>query len=277
MLVARLAIAATGKTMTMDVNVTTTASITIVPTYLNWTQVATGTPGGARNLTIKNAGSVNVSQIYAYVDTLTDETLRPYETGDPSNYAAGGVIAIRNETITTYYFAGRIEWNWTQDIPNHDWSDVTTPVSWGYFRNTSDDYVWVLGSGASGRCNESDAQFSIEDDVDLGTIETRYPENTIALSPSAGDSENWGYGNITSGALSGHCVAAYQDCSKIYIFKYDKRDNFTGCANTAYLFETNLTPGNTFITTVDAWVPNGYPSGNLSTTTLTIYAASNGP
>jgi len=264
----------------IDVNVTEAASITVVPAYLNWTQVSTGTPGGYKNLTVKNAGSLNLSQIYAYVDTTTDETSRPIGSSDPADFAAGGVITIRNETNTKYYFAGRLEWNWTQDIPSHNWGAVTSPVSWGFFRNTSSDYVWVLGNGTAAigdadgiYCNDS-AQFSIETEVDLGTTLTRTPDNTILLTPSSNNPQNWSYGNMTSGPLNGHCVAAFFNCSKIYIFKYDERSNFTDCANTDYLRVANLTPGNTFINRVDAWVPNGIPSGNMSQATLTFYASS---
>jgi len=236
MLIIQLVIADDTATVTIDVNVTETESITVAPTYINWTLVATGSAAGYRNLTVKNAGSLNVSDIYAYVDTLDDETSRPYGSGDPSDFAAGGVLTLRNETTTSgglnsgYYFAGRIEWNWTQDIPTHDWSNVDSPVAWGYFRNTSNDYVWVLGNGTapdgiSIYCNDTGSQFSIETDVDLGTLPTRTPDNTFAIKASTNDGDTWGFTNITSGPLSGHCLAAYYDCTFIYIYKFDQRSN----------------------------------------------------
>jgi len=264
----------TNNNVTLDVNVTASASIIIIPNYLNWTGVQTGTAAGYKNLTVKNAGSVNVSQVYAYIDTLIDEASRPYGSDNPASFAAGSVITIRNETDSKYYFVGRIEWNWTQDIPNHDWSAVTSPKSWGYFRNASNDYVWVLGNGTGGRCNESGAQFSIETNIDLGPIETRTPDNTFSITASAGDPNQWGYTSVTSGPLIYQCVAAYYDCSKIYIYNFDKRSNFTGCTGSDYMFTGNLTPGQTFMPRVDAWVPNGIPSGNLTTATLTFYATS---
>jgi len=263
-------------TVTIDVNVTQAASITVWPETLNWTTVNTGQAGGIKYLTIKNAGSVNVSQIYAYLDTLTTENSRPYGSDDPTDFSAGGVITLRNETDTGFFFGGRIEWNWTQDIPNHDWSAVTSPIAWGYFRNTSNDYVWVLGNGTDGLCNNTGAEFAIEDDVDLGTTTTRTPDDT-SITRDGGDS-SWGYFSIdrATSPLDGSCVAAYYDCSKIYIYHYDKRTNpnFATCGNSAYLQEANLTSGNTIILDVDAWVPNGYPAGYLNTTTLTVYASS---
>ncbi len=273
-----ITIADTSDTVTLDVNVSETASISVIPSYINWTQVATGSTGGYRNLTIKNAGSLNVSNLSAYVDSLTDETTRPYQSGDPSDFAAGGVITLSNDT-TNYYFVGRIEWNWTEDIADHDWSAVTSPVSWGYHRNTSNDYVWVLGNGTPPvgdpngiYCNNS-AQFAIETDEDLGTTATRTPINAISLTTSTGSS-GWAYGAVTTGTLSGHCVAADVSCTKIYIIKYDRTANYTDCANTEYFYNDDLTPGNSYTIRVDSWVPNGIPSGNMSQATLTIYAVS---
>ena len=255
-------------TVTIDVNVTQAASITVWPETLNWTSINTGEAGGVKYLTLKNAGSLNVTEIYAYVDTLITEASRPYGSADPKSYSAGGVITLKNETDSKYYFAGRIEWNWTQDIPNHDWSAVNpSPIAWGYFRNTSNDYVWVLGNGTT---NCTDGKFSIETDIDLGTLATRTPGNTFTLIPNS--DKNWGYASVTSGPLNQHCVAAYYDCSKIYIYNFDKRSNFTGCTGAEYLQAANLVPGYTIILSTDAWVPNGYPAGYLNTTTLTVYA-----
>jgi hypothetical protein len=262
-------------TVTIDVNVTQSASITVWPETLNWTSVSTGGTGGLQYLTVKNAGSIDVSDIYAYVDTLTTEPGRPYGLAYSKNYSAGGVIVIENETDTKLYFAGRIEWNWTQDIPNHNWEALTTstPKAWGYFRNASNDFVWVLGNGTAGRCNETGSQFAIEYDVDAGTEETRTP---ITVGASTGRDAIWSYFSVNdaSSPLNQYCVAAYYDCSKIYIYHFDKRSGLGGCTNSAYLQSVALVPGYTMILTLDAWVPNGYPAGFLNTTTLTVIATS---
>ncbi|MBN2202769.1 MAG: hypothetical protein JW700_01090 [Candidatus Aenigmarchaeota archaeon] len=268
------AFADSSDTVTVDVNVSEASSITVLPATLNWTDIASGQAGGTKYLNIKNTGSLNVSEIYAYVDTLITEPVRPYGLAYPTNYSAGSVITLKNETDTGYYFAGRIEWNWTQDIPNNDWSAVTDPVAWGYFRNASSDYVWVLGNGTTG-CNDTDAEFAVEYDVDLGTTATRTPESIGAADD--GDDE-WSYFSVSdaSSPLDTYCVAAYYDCTKVYIYHYDQRTspNFAGCGLSSYLQEANLTPGYSIILEVDAWVPSGYPSGYLNTTTLTVYASS---
>jgi hypothetical protein len=183
-------------------------------------------------------------------------------------------LTLRNETDTKYYYLGRIEWNWTEDIPNHDWSavGVSNVKSWGYFRNMSNDYVWVLGNGTAGLCNNTGAKFSIETDIDLGTSATRTPDNTFSLNPSSNDPTHWSYASITTSTLAGHCVAAYWDCSKVFIYNFDKRSNFTDCSNADYLYDGQLAPFGTILLRIDAWVPHGIPAGNLTRATLTIEA-----
>jgi hypothetical protein len=264
--------------VTIDVNVSISASITVLPDVLNWTSVIAGTASlDTKNLTIKNTGSINVSNIYAYVDTLITEPVRPYGLASSKNYSAGGVIALKNETDANsqFFLAGRIEWNWTQDIPNHDWTHVgvTNAVAWGYFRNTSNEYVWVVGNGTDGQCL-ADTKFAIEDDRDIGTLETRSPDDA-SITLNANDS-TWAYFSVdrATAPLNFSCVAVYNDCTKIYIYNYDRRANFDDCASANNLFSGNLVPGYSFITLVSPWVPLGYPAGFLNTTTLTFYATS---
>jgi hypothetical protein len=267
------AVLAVYNTTDIDVNISSLSQITLYPNYLFWPQVTVGSMGGYKNITIKNTGSVNVTNVFAWVNTLSNETLRPYGSSNSSNYSAGGVLTLANETQEKYYYLGRIEWNWTEDIPNHDWTALTTSSlkSWGYFRNMSDEYVWALGNGTGvGRCNETGSQFVIETDADAGTLATRTPDITVSLT--AGSDNLWGYGAVASGTLAGHCVAAYYDCSKVYIYNFDKRTNFTGCANADYLMNGNMVPGKTVNIKVDTWIPRGIPAGNLTRTTLTVEA-----
>jgi hypothetical protein len=271
------ALADVNDNVTIDVNVSVTASITVLPDVLNWTSVISGTAStDTKNLTVKNTGSINVSNIYAYVDTLVTEPVRPYGLAYPKNYSAGGIIALKNETDPQFFLAGRIEWNWTQDIPNHDWTavDVVDAKAWGYFRNTSNEYVWVLGNGTDGFCNMSNTEFAIEDDRDIGTLATRTPDETsITL---AGNDSTWAYFRVdrTTAPLNFSCVATYYDCTKIYLYNYDRRANFSTCQSANNLFYGNLVPGYSFIVWVSPWVPLGYPAGYLNTTTLTFYATS---
>jgi hypothetical protein len=268
-----LIVLAAQDTITIDVNVSVVSQIILVPESLTWLQVGTGSAGGYKNITLKNAGSLNVSEIYSYVDTLTDEAIIPYGSDDPASYAAGGVLTIKNETDSRYYFLGRLEWNWTQDIPTSDFAAVTSPIAWGYFRNTSNDYVWVVGNGTNGFCNNTGTKFAIEDDIDLGTLETRTPSDTT-ITRNAGDA-SYSYFSVSrdTAPLYRFCVATYYDCTKIYIYNFDKRSGFTNCAESDYLQEGQLAPGNTIILKVDPWVPNGIPGGNLTQATLTVVAS----
>ena len=262
---------AADDSVTIDVNVTETSSIIVIPDTLEWNNTQTGVPGGVKYLTIKNAGSLNVSNIHVYMDTLSTEQVRPYGSPNSDDYSAGGVITIMNETDTQYYFAGRLEWNWTSDIPNNDWSAVTSPAAWGYFKNTSFDYVWVLGNGTEGRCNETDTEFAIEYDVDLGTQLTRTP---IAVGASDGNDANYAYFSVNdaSSPLNLYCVATNVNCTNIYIYHYDQRTGFTDCNNAAYIQEGDLVSGNTSTLLVNPFIPTGLPSGYLNTTTMTIEA-----
>jgi hypothetical protein len=243
-----------------------------MPTYLNWTQIIIGTAGGHKNITVKNTGSVNVSQIYAYVDTITDEATRPYGSSDASKYAAGGVLTIRNETEAKYYYLGKLEWNWTEDIPTHQWTDLANITSWGYFRNLTSSYVWAIG-GTNGTCNDTAIQLALEDDVDTGVSETRYPR-TASIDNNGADA-NWSYFSVNrnTAPLYRYCIAVYKDCQKIYIYNFDERPSnpgFATCTEADHLYYGNLTPGDTIILKVDPWVPWGIPSGNLTRATLTV-------
>jgi hypothetical protein len=215
---------------------------------------------------------VNLTNIYAYVDTLEDEAVRPYGFDDPLKYAAGGVIVFKNETYDKFFFAGRLEWNWTEDVGNDDLSAITSPVAWGFFKNTSYEYYWALGNGTGGYCNNTGAEFAISDYPDNGTATTRTPSDTSITLQTGVD---WGYFSINraSAPLYGSCVAAYYDCSKIYIYRYDKRSGFGSCANSDYIQAPNLVPGETQTLTVNVYIPLGIPAGNLNTATFTVYAS----
>lgn len=266
----------------IDVNVSELSQITLSPVYLNWTSVITGTAGGPKNITVSNIGSVNVSQVYAYVDTLTDETTRPYGSSDSTKYAAGGVLTIRNETETKYYYLGRLEWNWTEDIASHNWGAVASPVAWGFFKNLTNSYVWVVGNGTPTAgdptgiyCNNTLSEFAIEDDIDTGGIDTRYPDDTT-ITRNAGDA-NYSFFSVSrsTAPLYQFCVAVATNCQKIYIYNFDQRTspNFAGCTEADHLYFGNLTPSDTIILKVDPWVPWGTPAGNLTQATLTVVAA----
>ena len=259
-------------TATIEVNVAEVAQITVMPDLLTWTAVLPGYAGSPKLLDIKNTGSKNVTNIYAYVDTLEDEAVRPYGSPNSTSYAAGGVIVFKNETYDKFFFAGRLEWNWTEDISNMQKTGVTSPVAWGFFKNTSYEYNWLVGNGTDGFCNNTATQFAIEDDVDNGTVETRTPTTTDINCNQADENYTYCSINRASAPLYESCVAIYKDCSKIYIYRYDKRTGFASCGNSNYIQVPPLVPFETHTLTLNVYIPLGIPAGNLNTSTFTVYA-----
>ena len=265
------------KTADVEVTVEAYAEITLNPTDLNWSNVNIGSPGGAKNLTIKNTGSVNVTNIYIYPDTLTDESTSPYASSDPQGYAAGGLITAINQTgAEQYYFVGRVEWNWTEYLTNTDLSNLSAPVSAGFFKNTSREYFWAAGANSSGDdslCNQTDAEFALDDDIDIGIIGTRTP-STVDIVHDASNKQ-WGIFSVNRAGspLNGYCVAVNRTCDKIYIYKYDKRALFASCVNSQFLNTHQLTPGQVESLTLDIFAPRGLPAGTMKQATLTFVAS----
>ena len=267
--------AETSANITVNVTVAAVAEITVVPNYLNWT-VNPGYAGTVQYVDVKNTGSLNVSNIYIYASTLTDETTRPYGTGDPNKYSAAGLIVVKGDPDNLPKFVGRVEWNWTDDISGADFSGLTNVKAWGFYKNTSFEYVWAVGADTTtNRCNDTGASFAISDIPDDGSTIARKP-TTTGISRSGGDA-NFGYFSVSGRAAFGNepvCVAVASDCSKIYVYRYDKRPGFGSCGNSAYLTTRTLTPGDIYrITYISAYVPKGVPAGQLKLGTLTVVAS----
>ena len=274
-------------TTTVDVSVALVAQITVLPTSLTWTDVVPSSTGGLRNLTVRNTGSLNVSSLYMYTDTIQDERVNPLSSSNASSYAAGGVVVVKNQTTSqNFYFTGRLEWNSTNSIASADYSAVDDPVSYGFFKNTSAEYVWVIGNGTyitvesntTGACNSSATQFAIETDFDTGVGSTRTPN--ILASYIANDT-NYTYMSFASGPLNGYCVAINKTCNNAFIYKFDKRPtpnaaggNFAACTSAANLNAGPLTPGAFERLTLDTYIPAGFPAGNMIQATLTFTANS---
>ena len=273
---------AANNTVLVDVNVTQLSELTVTPDRINWTQVSVGTAGGQRNLTLRNTGSVNLTNVHSYTSILENETARPYTSSNPDSYSAGGVLVFRNATDSTFYWSGRLEWNWTTTIQNLVWPseiDVNSRVAYGFFRNASNSFVWAVGNGtnstggASGRgvCNQTGTEFAIEDDIDDGTTNTRSPTVT-GITWDGGD-QNYSFFSVSraGNVIDTMCVAVSYACDKIYVYKFDKRANFTNCVNSRHVVN-NMVPDDTHNIIADAWVPRGLPSGDLRRVIWTFFA-----
>jgi hypothetical protein len=229
---------------------------------------------------VQNVGSNNVTYMYGYVDTIDDESSNPTGSDNPQDYAAGSVLTLRrNEIGGENYFAGRLEWNYSDDIEL-----ITLPEdaqAWGWFKNTSYEYTWSLANGTNDRCNETGATLYVNKYDDNGTSMTR--EVAGGSYSDAGTfreaTEDWGlFDNFPADSpWNNYCVAAFHDCTKLYVFKYDRRDigttDFDACQDLGFLNTTeSLGPQEIQKVNLDIWMPTGMPAGNLLQATLTIYA-----
>jgi hypothetical protein len=253
----------------VTVNVTELAQITLLPDVVTWSSVDPGSTSTSESIQVRNSGSLNISNIYAYTDTLVSEPNNPYPAGDPTAFSSGSVLKIKNET-DTYYYTDRLEWNISKPA-NSGGASCQNAIAWGYFRNVSNEYVWCLVNGteinSTHGCNSTGTQFYIEQDPDNGTSVTREPDLT---GGTVNEQPGWGLFSFSSGPLNGYCVAASQDCTKILIYKYDKRSPFSQCSGTEFLRATVLTPGDEFTINLQVWLPKGIPAGWLNSTWLTI-------
>jgi hypothetical protein len=276
-----LALNTTNQT-NVTVQVTGLTQITVSPTNLTWGNINPGTTGGIKYLDIINSGSINISTVYGYADTLTSEPNNPILIGVPSSYSSGGVITFKlNQTGAANYYVDRLEWNISKPT-SAGGANCADALSWGYYRNASlgfSDYLWCIKNGTAINvtngtgCNSTGSQFFIETEADVGEPLTRQPD--ISGGTVNGQTD-WGIFNVSSGSLAGHCIATYIDCTKILIYKYDKRTspNFATCNSTANLRDVTLTPGSQFSINLDSWVPQGVPAGWLASSWLTIEAGS---
>jgi hypothetical protein len=266
-------LAAPNDTVTINVTVEQVSQITVFPHTLLWNALP-GYNGTPALVDIINTGSNNVSSIYAYVDTLQSEPFRPYGSPNSLNYSAGSVITFMNNSYNKYFFAGRLEWNSTADISNMIYTGVTSPRAWGFFRNTTYEYNWLVGNGTGGWCNNTATQFAISDYPDNGSASTRTPDKATINCDQA--DQNYTYCSISraTAPLYESCAAIYYDCTKIYIYRYDKRPqpNFGLCGNSRYLQINNLVPHDVHTLTLNVFIPLGMPYGLMNTTVFSVFA-----
>lgn len=254
---------------TVAVTVSDLTEVTVLPTSLSFT-AAPGAVATAISVDIKNTGSNNISNIYASVDTLTDETSDPIPAGGPSGFASTGFLVLKNSTATEYFHAGRLEWNLSTLLTGASYGSYRYNAT-GFFRNVSGMYMWILGNtttATNAGCNDTGATLYIEADADAGTAATRTPAVAGTLDESVTD---WGLFSFTADPLKNYCVAAYHDCTKIYIYKYDYNATFDGCTQSNYLEAATLVPGDIDTITTNAWVSEGVPDGSTNSGVLTFH------
>jgi len=270
--------------MTLDVNVSQLAAIEVLPINVTWQQVLPGSNSSVRNVSVKNIGSFNMTDFYIDVNTEIKENSNPVGRGNISKYAAGGLMLFRNETATIDYFPlGRLEWNLSEimDTEVLNLGVGVTKYAHGWYRLANgNEYLWKLENGTQTTGNKLGSWCNVTDTV---MIIKMNPENStdynrnlgIAISTGSADAANadWTFFSFSSGPLKGRCAAAYYDCTRIYLYKYDMADGFKECASAAYMATANLMPGERFDRLkIKASIPRGTPAGNTKQSVMTVFA-----
>ncbi|VVB60823.1 Uncharacterised protein [uncultured archaeon] len=270
--------ATNSSTVTVNINISQVGSIVVQPSSLTWTGVNPGSDTATQNLIIRNTGSMNLSLIYMNTSTVGDESPNPLQIANATYYSAAGLIFVKNSTDSSYYHAGRLEWNLSTVLTGETLSlaGATQNFSHGWYRNnTGNEYLWKLENGTAGFCNNKSST--------VLTIITQ-PENSSALRrdfsgtyptatcTSSSDNANWAVFTCTNGPLTGQCIATPKDCSKIFIYKYNYAADYPTCNSNGYLRNGNLIPGDETSISVFASIPQGIPAGDTKTGTLTVIA-----
>ena len=218
----------------------------------------------------------------------------PVASGQITDYAAGGFVLFRNETESLRYFhAGRLEWNLTEVMAGEN-LDLTAGVvnfSHGWYRLASgNEFLWKVENGTcgvdagltAGICNCTDANLIISQLPENSSGSSRDLSANTATAPTPNAVNfNWSlfhYNASQGGPLQDHCVAVSWDCTKIFIYKYDKTgagsSGFGDCMEAEYIAEEKLEPGERLDRMkVKPSVPYGTPAGDAKTTTLAIFTS----
>lgn len=269
--------AITDYNVSVYVNISSVGAIIVVPNSVTWNGVIPGSDGQIYNLTIKNTGSLNVSQIYMNASTVKNELVNPLASTNPASYSAAGLIMVKNATDTAYNHAGRIEWNISSILLGEALAlnGATTNFAHGWYRNASgNEFLWALENGTAGYCNATNAKFKIKTAPENYTNMNRdLTVTTEVCTLLAADTESWGVFTCANGPLAGQCIAAPSTCDKILIYKYNYAGDYPACTNRAYLRGGDIVPGSEAEFNLKASIPKGMPAGNTTVGTLTIIAS----
>lgn len=278
----------------VNVTVEEQVEVTVRPDMFNFTDMDLETTDfedtADNQLDIENTGSVNVTDVYAHVNTFDSEYENPLGSGSADSYAAGGFVWIKNST-SNFYHAGTQMWNITERAggqPSGIEEEPTDTVSYGYYRNATGDYLWALTTDYGSEetdpegplCNDeaTDVTLEIMDNPDTGDNRNFDEETSVYNLHNGVQDGDWSQNQADDGPLEGHYVAAYEDCERLYVNRFDSSDMFpmTG-GEDQYLVggeDDGLAPGDTYTARLGAAIPSGIPAGVTNSTTLTVHASS---
>jgi hypothetical protein len=210
----------TSPNVTVSVNISLFADLTLIPQNYTKSLVPVGTDTLPDNFTIRNTGSTNITNIHAYVDTIAVENQKPIDSGQAGLYASTGFILIKNESGGPYAHAGRLEWNLSSNLEgevlNLQSQDVNTTFGRGWYRNGTNQFLWKAENGTRGpptnpatkdigACNITGTLFSIKRDPENDTsgLQRDFTTGIIDTGTFREATFNWSLFEMNSGALSG--------------------------------------------------------------------------
>jgi len=264
-----------ANTTNVQVNVSEVSQLSVSPPYVSWSQIAPGANGSVQTITVKNIGSTTFSTgIYVSVDSWANTTNNPTSpNSDTSKYMSGSFLVIGNSTHTTadeYWFVNQISWNETT-YPNPQGApSVSGAVSWGYFWNKTNSWVWELKPATgdtSCRNGSAGSSLKIQATANLNNVSGATPATFIA------NTTQWSTWNVTGGPLGSYCIAASQDCKYLMIYKHDMNSSLPNCWIKEYIGPGSLTPGQSKAFDIKPHISSGIPAGTLTNSTVTFTAS----
>lgn len=268
-------IQAATNTTEILVNISVVATISVSPDYMQWLQVAPGQNGSVEKITVENTGSTTFTSLYVSVDSYLNTSGGNPTGGDSSlKYLSGSFLQMTNTSWfsdDTWWFVNQMSWNESTYPEPTGASDGS--LSWGYFHNASQRWLWELTNGST-NCNQGK-----DAGVLLGVVDT---VDSVDLSSNvSGDfltnDSTWSVWGFASGIFKNYCVAAHMDCNYIMAYKFDKNSSLPGATacNTTNLdaSASMLNPGQKTYYWAKATVPKGVPAGSATNSTVTFTAS----
>jgi hypothetical protein len=269
-------LADTSNTTVIQVNISSVAALSVTPVSVSWSQVTPGGNGSVQTITVKNTGSTNFNTgIGVSVDSWVNTTNNPTAGSDPTKYMAGSFLVITNSTYEpsdTWWFMNQMSWNESNTFLSSPPTSATTgAVSWGYYWNMSNYWLWELKNGSDGTCrNSTGASLKIQPTQGLISLGSATSLGFVT------NTTQWSTWNYTSGSgpLISYCIAASQDCKYLMIYKHDMNSSLPTCYVKSHIAPGSLTPGQSKTFDINPHVPTGVPAGTVTNSTVTFTAYS---
>ncbi len=269
--------------VTIQVTIQSVAALELNETTLNYGNVAPAANSTVYDIEITNTGSAALTNIYAHVFTINNETSTTRGQAGTS-YAATGFLTIKNGTAAStaekYWFAGKQVWNTSVNdngagysltaitgVTNRSYGDL-----WIDGSGTASLYYWQMLNGTNAGnlllafCNGTTTSFKVQATRDSQDVNG----GTAATTATAGTT--WSTWTYATGPLAGYCVATYFDCTRFYLYRYDKNSTFPTCADSGYMFPASLGAGAKQTFSTKMVVGTGVGTGAAKAGALQVYA-----